>query len=205
MYHYDSNGAGTCPQCGAELYGNEVFCTQCGASLGDGTQGASETPRIGRCPNPYCQRPIYAGDVYCTYCGQDLQGGVGPQPSGPDAVTPKRGNGPTVLVDSSTPPFGEAIDHTVPVNGSSGSGVTFAKPLEWTDDDCITARPQMVRLTREEARMGCRKTVEVDGRFIKVDIPAGVGLYTKLDVPNLGYYDEATGERGPLRLSFRIV
>ena len=62
-------------------------------------------------------------------------------------------------------------------------------------------------LTREEARTGCHKTIEVDKvthETIEVDVPGGVDVTTKLDAPGYGYFDETTGNRGPLRLSFYI-
>ena len=195
--HNDGGGtAGTCPYCGADLFGNEVFCTQCGQSLGTTSQSTQGPAVVGSCPNPDCGAPIYEGDVFCTTCGMDL---------GSAGVTPPAGNGyglagggPTVM----NPLGGQGG----PVGDTTTSAPLPPDPVTGiADDDTPTARPMMVRISREEARMGCRKTIEVDGQQISVDIPAGVGIYTKLDVPNLGYFDEMTGDRGPLRLSFRIV
>lgn len=66
-------------------------------------------------------------------------------------------------------------------------------------------RPTLLRLTREEARNGCRKTVVVDGRHISVNVPPGASVRTPVDIPNLGYRDERTGEVGPLRVCFHVV
>ena len=72
------------------------------------------------------------------------------------------------------------------------------------DEAPITSRAQLMILTREEARSGCQKTIEIDGKGYLVEIPAGVTSTTILDLPGLGYFDTETGERGSVRLSFFI-
>lgn len=68
------------------------------------------------------------------------------------------------------------------------------------------AQSKLLMLTREEARTGCVKVIQtVDGRTVKVAIPAGVSDNTKLDVPEQGWLDEATGLRGNLRLNIAIM
>ena len=68
------------------------------------------------------------------------------------------------------------------------------------------AQSKLLMLTREEARSGCVKVIQtVDGRTVKVAIPAGVSDNTKLDVPEQGWLDEATGLRGNLRLNIAIM
>lgn len=65
---------------------------------------------------------------------------------------------------------------------------------------------KLLMLTSEEARTGCVKVIQtVDGRTVKVGIPAGVTDNTKLDVPEQGWLDEATGLRGNLRLNIAIM
>ena len=192
MFGYKNSGnvvVGTCPQCGADLFGNEVFCTQCGFDLGGAPQSDQAPAVVGYCSNVNCQQPVYEGDIYCTYCGADLAM-YPPQPIG--------GSGPIGGNSGASTDVGVASDDGKPTIVSPG-------PDGIAEDDAVTARPMMVRITREEARMGCRKTIEVDGRRVAVDIPPGVGIYSKLDIPNLGYFDEMTGVQGPLRLSFRIV
>ena len=68
------------------------------------------------------------------------------------------------------------------------------------------AQSKLLMLTREEARSGCVKVIQtVDGRTVKVAIPAGVSDNTKLDVPEQGWLDEATGLRGNLRLNIAVM
>ena len=65
----------------------------------------------------------------------------------------------------------------------------------------------LVILTPAEAYSGCVKRIVVDKatrRTIEVNIPAGITIETKLDVPGFGYPSSTTGRRGPLRLSFFI-
>lgn len=169
--------------CGAPIYGGEAFCTGCGKRIGGGgTQLAkpddSSSP-VGSCPQ--CGHEVFEGDLFCTYCGYGLNGG-----SSGERDTDERIHQPA------PEPLRDGVYRPVP-----------AEPL--VDDDHPTARPKSVRITREEARTGCQKTIEVDGRSITVELPAGIGWETKLDVPGFGYFDEATGAQGPLRLSFRIV
>ena len=68
----------------------------------------------------------------------------------------------------------------------------------------ITSRPLLMLLTREEARSGCSKTVEVDGQLYMVEVPAGVTEDTVLDLPGIGYFDTDTGVRGSARVTFFI-
>jgi DnaJ-class molecular chaperone len=73
------------------------------------------------------------------------------------------------------------------------------------DVDEPLVRPVLVHLTREEARMGCRKHVNVDGQSVPVDVPAGANVHTYIDIDNLGYRDERTGMVGPLRVCFHVA
>lgn len=62
---------------------------------------------------------------------------------------------------------------------------------------------KLVFITREEARTGCVKTIEVEkGRQVTVSIPAGVTYDSHVELPGEGRMDVEAGVRGILRLSF---
>lgn len=62
---------------------------------------------------------------------------------------------------------------------------------------------KLVFITREEARTGCVKTIEVEkGRQVTVSIPAGVTYDSHVELPGEGRMDAEAGVRGILRLSF---
>ena len=62
---------------------------------------------------------------------------------------------------------------------------------------------KLVFITREEARTGCVKTIEVEkGRQVTVTIPAGVSYDSHVELPGEGRMDADVGVRGILRLSF---
>ena len=126
--------------------------------------------------------------MYCISCGQKV------------TVPAHAGGATTARVDGGQLNGGYA-------SAPQGPIVPTPAPMNLDDDDDATARPRLVMLTREEARMGCVKSVEVDRttrEAIEVQIPAGVYVNTKLDVMGYGNFDEMTGQRGPLRLSFFI-
>ena len=165
-------------------------CPYCGMALSGAPEGNQDPSIVGTCS--VCGDPLYEGDRFCTSCGASIDAPVSVQP--------------TVTTWSTEYAVPDAPSPDVPAYMSVGASALAPElPNGIAEDDTVTARPMMVRISRDEARMGCRKTIEVDGQFVTVDIPAGVGIYTKVDVPNLGYFDEMTGARGPLRLSFRIV
>lgn len=66
-------------------------------------------------------------------------------------------------------------------------------------------RAQLVMLSHQEVRTGCRESIDLNGACIEVDIPAGVNATTKLNLLGYGYVNVSTGQRGPLRLSFFLV
>ena len=62
---------------------------------------------------------------------------------------------------------------------------------------------KLVFITREEARTGCVKTIEVEkGRQVTVTIPAGVSYDSHVELLGEGRMDADAGVRGILRLSF---
>lgn len=218
-YAYGNEGVGgaavqICPNCGNPVNAGDAFCIMCGVELG----GMQHMDSNERKPMGYCEQcgsQLFEGDMFCTSCATPISANVpdsGPvigtrmvepgidkgQTGGSVPQTPS-GTGTLVAgLEDYSPYQDTALSYSAP----SGKPV-LAVPA--TNNDHPTARPKSVRITREEAKAGCRKTVVVDGQSIEVEIPGGVGVYTKLDVPGLGYFDQMTGERGPLRLSFHIV
>ncbi len=198
-----------CPACGGPLFGDERFCTTCGVELATlyGAQGgpnAADTV-VGTCS--HCGGPLYKGDSFCTNCGADV-----PNASGTVVVTSANDSW-SGGHDSSGMQAGRRGTDTVPVNGGRhpvDPHVAPANPPAYVgsaDDDVDEplVRSVLVRLTRQEARTGCRKHVMVEGQSIPVDVPAGANVHTHVDIPNLGYRDERTGVVGPLRVCFHVV
>lgn len=195
--------AGTCSVCGAPLDPGAGFCTMCGAAVSSG--GAAAPAPMGGSTCPVCGEPLEPGAGFCIMCGTPVSGGgisdsttvipPAPDPYGQNVMTPA-----TVTPDNFGT-FGGA-----PAGfGSAPSQPTVHTDATMAEDDDPTVRPKLLMLTYDEARNGCTKTVEVDGQSIQVDIPAGVDVNTKMDIPNYGYFDEMTGARGPLRLTFFLV
>lgn len=165
---------GVCANCGCPIDSEAMFCVQCGHPVGGGS------PAGARCP--HCGLELEPGAMFCIGCGKPVGQGA-EQGSWQETG---RGAG-----------FGDA-------QHADGGARVVPADEGMADDDDATARPKLVMLTRDEARTGCRKTVNVDGQLVEVSIPAGVDVNTKLDVPGYGRFDEFTGERGPLRLTFYI-
>lgn len=181
----------TCPRCKKPVMEGEAFCIHCGLAL-KWQRPATELKKIGNCSG--CGAPLYEGDQYCTNCRL----AVSPNPKPPQPpVNPN--------VKPPQPPVN--LEQQRPVNPSRPASLIMATPVVGEDPnvDHPTARNQLLRITRGEAQRGCRKVLRVEGRQFEVGIPSGVSSGAKLDVPGLGYVDEATGKRGPLRLSVRVV
>lgn len=272
MDAWNMGGMGTCPNCGAPVMGDELYCMSCGAQLNMQQQPAQAGGAIGSCP--MCGAEIYQGDLFCTACGADLSkggavpftqfttdnqqgggaaggydmyggaagggmaggydmyggmagggydmyggmaGGGGTQVIGGDSGDPwGMGNNYTPAQQApqdnwNTPPQQMPQDNwNTPYNQVDqygqmpGSGAVAGQVVD-DDDDDPTVQPKLVTISRDEANKGCRKQIRVGHETIEVDIPAGIDVTTKLDVPGMGRYDEMTGQRGPLRLSFYIV
>jgi ribosomal protein L32 len=68
----------TCPNCGAELPDDAVFCDQCGASLGSsGAPAVAAAPAPAAMPVaenvcPQCGAPTIPGEAFCDNCGASL-------------------------------------------------------------------------------------------------------------------------------------
>lgn len=216
-----------CPNCGSPVNAGDAYCIMCGAELGGIPPRDSSVPKpVGFCEQ--CGSQLFEGDKFCTACATPVLVNVpGSDPAtGTRMVEPDLGassgdihdnigNGQVGGYIPQTPMGTGTVMADSGDHGNDGMGLggyslyqanhkpILAEPV--TNNDHPTARPKSVRITREEAKAGCRKTIVVDGQSIEVEIPGGVGVYTKLDVPGLGYFDQMTGERGPLRLSFHIV
>ncbi len=186
----DAGGA-VCVQCGSPLEPNAQFCVVCGAKVTSAVEQEEDSiggqPQEQNCPN--CGWPLESDAIYCISCGFK----VGDSSS-----------------KTSQPYHFDDLGAVPPVPAGSSSGLSASlvpAPPMVDDDDDATVRPRLVMLTREEARTGCRKTIEVDRsthESIQIDVPAGVDVTTKLDVPGYGYFDELSGQRGPMRLTFFI-
>lgn len=149
-----------------------------------------------RCPR--CGLQAEPGDLFCMDCGARLDGGAAGVQA--HATRPGQSANPThtVMVEPQNT-VKQQSERVYPDDGRLVPVVSDA------DDDHPTARNKLLRLTQEEARRGCRKTLQVDGRDVVIDVPAGVSNYAKYDLPGYGYKDKATGGYGPLRLSIRVV
>lgn len=171
----------------------------------------------GFCMN--CGSPLYPGFAFCTQCATPVDKATTAAPgavSAPNApVEFGRVGGGTMMVDSAE--AGDAHVGTAPATRSwepvDGARVVSTVPDSYVDededegeDDDPTMLTQLVTITWEEAKEGCRKTLVLeDGREVIVDVPAGANPGTKVDIPGLGLYDSRTGGHGPLRVSFFIL
>lgn len=198
--YYQGNTGMTCPSCGASVEPGESFCSMCGMNLiafmAMAPAPSAAPASVGTCP--HCGAPLEPGDIFCVSCGSPL------------------GNASTYAVPTAAP-ASTAMTPDLFAYGSGGSNGGGAAPAhrapdpaagsanDMADDDDPTVRPQLLMLTYQEARTGCTKTVSVDGQQVTVNIPAGVDVTTKLDIEGLGYFDDMTGQRGPLRLTFFLV
>ena len=208
---------GSCANCGAPLEAGAQFCVVCGTEVGSGAgqnpmgnQGAVAADSS--CPN--CGWPLEPGAMYCISCGMKVDAagaaqGVGsPMPGGPDPGAANLGGGwagnQTVNLGANG---GAQWGNERVAAAPQGPITPNPAPVAVDDDDDASVRPKLIMLTSDEARRGCVKRIEVNKRThetVEVNIPAGVNITTKLDVPGYGNPDGLTGRRGPLRLSFFI-
>ena len=209
-----------CPSCGAPLDPGAVFCANCGISLAAQQAAYAAPASAGTCAA--CGAPLNAGDSFCVVCGAPITGGASGMGQQPQAnhmgsfprhdvtVTvggPRNTYVPQQQPAQQVPPMhmNYAPPSVTPQVGITADTWDSGSSERSVDDDDPTVRPKLITLTYAEARDGCRKYVTVDGRQVEVHIPAGVDATTKFDVPDLGYFDEMTGKRGPLRLTFFLI
>ena len=203
-----NDGSGVCSVCGAPLDPGASFCVMCGSPVGVAA-GPAQAPTAdpGRCP--VCGEPLDPGASFCIMCGTPVGEAASGPMEGPRYISvdgyPENPDGTQTSIGFTTlDPGYQTIDTT-----SGGYGQpqqpTVHSGDKMADDDDPTVRPKLLMLTYDEARNGCTKQVTIDGQSIEVTIPAGVDVNTKLDIPNYGYFDEMTGARGPLRLTFFLV
>lgn len=183
-----------CPVCGWALEPDAIYCISCGSPV---EQGPSN---IGAMDGYGTDNGRFDGTMRVEQSNTNGTGGY-------DATVIDRGG--MWPQDSGLAPSGEIPAPTgmppASSGGSSGPIMLVPAPESSEDDDDVTARPRLIMLTREEARSGCRKKVRVNrDTTIEVVVPAGVDVNTKLDAPGYGHFDEMTGQRGPLRLTFYV-
>lgn len=182
-----------CPVCGAVVSAGDCFCMDCGAAL------AASQPKdsAGSCPN--CGCPVEEDSLFCVNCGIQLsQAAMAFQPpyGGTRFMptrTPQDHRDAMPKPAASTPHADKP--HVIPMDGGMTLGM----------EDDLTVRQRLLMITKEEASQGCRKILEIDGTKLEINIPAGIGEGTKLDVAGWGYRDEETGAQGPLRLSVIVM
>lgn len=210
--------AGSCANCGAPLEAGAQFCVVCGA---EANAGAGQSPMgnqgvaapAASCPN--CGWPLEPGALYCISCGVKVdaaggaQAGGSPMPGGPGSgAAPFDGawaGNQTINLGANG--GAQQWDNGRATAAPQGPITPTPAPVSVDDDDDASARPQLIMLTADEARRGCVKRITVNKQTqetVEVNIPAGVNITTKLDVPGYGHPDGMTGRRGPLRLSFFI-
>ena len=67
-----------------------------------------------------------------------------------------------------------------------------------------TERHELVILSEEEAQAGCRKTLDIDGRQLVIDLHPRYDADTSMFFEGYGYEDKTTGKRGMLKVDFLI-
>lgn len=194
----------SCPACGAPVGSDDAFCEACGAAL-------AAVPEVAAAPqgeNAFCQvcgNPLAPGLCFCVNCGEPVPGAQGALSGSPAAAaqpTPSPAMTPNGTVVVSTDEHPQAVPGA-DVQASPAGGQRAAEPIE--DEAPIEAMNHLVVLTRAEARMGCTKTIEVEGQSLSVRIPAGVNVTTKLDVTDNRVWDAHEGVYRPLRLGFYLI
>ncbi|MBR3313335.1 MAG: hypothetical protein IKG18_04265 [Atopobiaceae bacterium] len=207
--------SGVCKRCGVQLPHGARFCKACGESV---TGGAGAAPSAGGAAS--------AGGVGGTRRLDDDMFDDAPGRGHANPGRRSRGGGSTVSISgtSTTSDVSNSGSGRGDVRsggarggdarGGGGGRSGGARPDDARGDgaradanDDETVRSMLVILTPAEAYSGCVKRIVVDKstrRTIEVNIPAGITIETKLDVPGFGYPSSATGRRGPLRLSFFI-
>lgn len=187
----------TCPYCGQELFGDELYCTNCGKALPNHSINAQAdaisdaTPENDSCP--HCGAPVFADDTFCITCGKPLQRDVQPTVN----PTPPKKEQPKQVPTNPTPRDSPKDEKTL-----VGKLVPTA---DVTEDDDPTARAKLVRLTRQEARNGCTKKLQIENTTYSVRIPPGATVDVQLRIEGLGYADNSNGTRGPLLVGFHVV
>ena len=162
-----------------------------------GGSNAASTPSV--CPA--CGAPLNPGDAFCTTCGT----AVGAAPASAPAYGQQGpASAPAYNQTPAMPAYGGGAQAYSAGAPAAAYGQQNAVPAQIKEEAPITSRPQLMLLTREEARNGCTKTIEVGGQMYSVDVPAGVTEDTVLDLPGIGYFDTDTGVRGSVRVTFFI-
>ena len=92
------------------------------------------------------------------------------------------------------------------LNGSYGKSIeeTTSAYSSTTSDSDLEGH-YLLYITRDEARNGCQKTISFDGEQIEVQVPQGARGDTVLVMPNCGYKNKLSGERGNLRIECIIM
>lgn len=209
-----SNVGGACPNCHQPIMAGDAFCQACGQPIAN-VAGSTDIPTTSRVCEA-CGSPMADSERFCWTCGWDSH----PE----EGYSDKRHGDLTGLVMSAPCPDSGVDEYPVPPieqcsisgmkeshesrgnvveNGGPYRGSIIGKEVE------ANVASRLVVLTREEARSGCVKDVELEpgdkSTTIRVHIPANVQVDTKVDVLGLGAPSGAAGERGPLRLSFYII
>ena len=157
---------------------------------------------------PVCNETLYGDERYCTNCGYDLHssassGNNGWVPVEDAVIIGTCSNCGSVLYQGDK--YCVMCRTPVPAASASTGYTSDSSDNKAEQDWQPLVRPVLLRLTRKEARNGCRKSVEVDGQSISVDVPANAATRRYVEIPGRGYRDEQTGEIGPLRVCFRVV
>lgn len=227
---FDTDSApSSCEHCGAPLIPGNVFCTSCGTRVAQ----VEEAPRTEGddvfCTN--CGAKIVPGNNFCTNCRQEIlweAGGANvpgptPDPSIDDLDEPV--DPPPIPTSLPIPPEDEyvIVGYCTACGKPLYEGNNFCtfcaapvvplppedSPVNDTtdeDDDDPTMLSKLLSITQEEARVGCRKTLVLDGgQTVVVEVPAGANPGTKIDIPGYGLVNKRTGSRGVLRVSCYIA
>ena len=201
-------GSMTCVICGNPIEPGAQFCVVCGTPVATGI-GTTDNPNMGfvggggASPSacPHCGYPLEPDAMYCISCGLKIG-------------SPASAGG-VALNDGGTQPVWDGHPYDQPydqpydvVSQQTGPVTPLPAPPATDNDDDASVLSSLVMLSAAEARTGCVKLVEIDKsthESVEVNIPAGVNVTTKLDIPGYGVLDELSGRRGPLRLSFFII
>ncbi len=205
-YEEQATMTGICA-CGNVLNDGDVFCTACGRPVRPGyafyDNCGPVRPELSAPPEPVgqctCGEPYFQGDRFCQKCGKELV----PDASAFDWHAGRN----TILVDGDGGGEKRPVPNREPkrrTQPASNPNVTWQTHADFLDDDEPLLRSQLVWIRDEVALNGGPIRVETDLGEITIDVPPGVDSVTQAYVEGFGYFDQGTGRRGRLCLSFSI-
>ena len=183
-----------CGNCGAQMSESDQFCPNCGQprDMADSTENWQ-----GNAPAPGANPSIDGGGRTWILDPEETGGGAGGWDDDYTEVEPDFDQGSYA---SGTDSWADDWDE----DSWGKSPKTEEQPLKPKSKMDPSERHELVILTRAEAISGCRKTIEIDGSPLTIEIPPNFTPRDSMTFRGYGYRDSYTGERGVLKVQFLI-